>query len=138
MMMKLAWLWHCIHLYLFGMAESVEQVIASRVNMLSEGTKILSKSGSTKCSVQPTEKILLVDHGLGPYAYILVSTNYWYVVLRSWLADSKQCTFEGILLVWQYALSVLPRLLLQGAAPCPLFVTPCPFEKAEMTPCPFD
>ena len=31
--------------------------------------------------------------------------------------------------------SVLPRLLLQGAAPCPLFVTPCPFEKAEMTPC---
>ena len=33
---------------------------------------------------------------------------------------------------------VLPRLLLQGAAPCPLFVTPCPFEKAEMTPCPFD
>ena len=35
-------------------------------------------------------------------------------------------------------ISVLPRLLLQGAAPCPLFVTPCPFEKAEMTPCPFD
>ena len=34
--------------------------------------------------------------------------------------------------------SALPRLLLQGAAPCPLFVTPCPFEKAEMTPCPFD
>ena len=34
--------------------------------------------------------------------------------------------------------SVLPRLLLQGAAPCPLFVTPCPFEKAEMTPCPFE
>ena len=34
--------------------------------------------------------------------------------------------------------SVLRRLLLQGAAPCPLFVTPCPFEKAEMTPCPFD
>ena len=34
--------------------------------------------------------------------------------------------------------SVLPRLLLQGAAPCPLFVMPCPFEKAEMTPCPFD
>ena len=34
--------------------------------------------------------------------------------------------------------SVLPRLLLQGAAPCPIFVTPCPFEKAEMTPCPFD
>ena len=34
--------------------------------------------------------------------------------------------------------SVLPRLLLQGAAPCPLFVTPCPFEKAEMMPCPFD
>ena len=34
--------------------------------------------------------------------------------------------------------SVLPRLLLQGAAPCPLFVTPCPFEKAEVTPCPFD
>ena len=34
--------------------------------------------------------------------------------------------------------SVLPRLLLQGVAPCPLFVTPCPFEKAEMTPCPFD
>ena len=33
-------------------------------------------------------------------------------------------------------ISVLPRLLLQGAAPCPLFVTPCPFEKAEMTPCP--
>ena len=33
--------------------------------------------------------------------------------------------------------SVLPRLLLQGAVPCPLFVTPCPFEKAEMTPCPF-
>ena len=33
--------------------------------------------------------------------------------------------------------SVLPRPLLQGAAPCPLFVTPCPFEKAEMTPCPF-
>ena len=37
-----------------------------------------------------------------------------------------------------YILSVLPRLLLQGGAPCPLFVTPCPFEKAEMTPCPFD
>ena len=37
-----------------------------------------------------------------------------------------------------YVFSVLPRLLLQGAAPCPLFVTPCPFEKAEMTPCPFD
>ena len=35
-------------------------------------------------------------------------------------------------------ITVLPRLLLQGAAPCPLFVTPCPFEKAEMTPCPFD
>ena len=35
-------------------------------------------------------------------------------------------------------ISVLPRLLLQGAVPCPLFVTPCPFEKAEMTPCPFD
>ena len=34
--------------------------------------------------------------------------------------------------------SVLPRLRLQGAAPCPLFVTPCPFEKAEMPPCPFD
>ena len=34
--------------------------------------------------------------------------------------------------------SVLPRLLLQGAAPCLLFVTPCPFEKDEMTPCPFD
>ena len=33
--------------------------------------------------------------------------------------------------------SVLTRLLLQGAAPCPLFVTPCPFEKDEMTPCPF-
>ena len=33
--------------------------------------------------------------------------------------------------------SVLPRLLLQGAAPCPLFVTPCPCEKGEMTPCPF-
>ena len=32
---------------------------------------------------------------------------------------------------WQLLLSVLPRLLLQGAAPCPLFVTP--FEKAEMT-----
>ena len=30
------------------------------------------------------------------------------------------------------------RLLLQGAPPCPLFVTPCPFEKAKMTPCPFD
>ena len=38
----------------------------------------------------------------------------------------------------EYINSVLPRLLLQGAAPCPLFVTPCPFEKAEMTPCPFD
>ena len=37
-----------------------------------------------------------------------------------------------------YSHSILPRLLLQGAAPCPLFVTPCPFEKAEMTPCPFD
>ena len=37
-----------------------------------------------------------------------------------------------------YNCSVLPRPLLQGAAPCPLFVTPCPFEKAEMTPCPFD
>ena len=42
-------------------------------------------------------------------------------------------------------ISVLPRFLLQGAAPCPLFVTPCPlfvtpcpFEKAEMTSCPFD
>ena len=43
-----------------------------------------------------------------------------------------QCYIEPILL------SVLPRLLLQGAAPCPLFVTRCPFEKAEMTPCPFD
>ena len=38
----------------------------------------------------------------------------------------------------ELVVSVLPRLLLQGAAPCPLFVTPCPFEKAEMTPCPFD
>ena len=27
--------------------------------------------------------------------------------------------------------SVLPRLLLQGAAPCPLFVTPCPFKKSR-------
>ena len=27
---------------------------------------------------------------------------------------------------------------MQGATPCPLFVTPCPFEKAEMTPCPFE
>ena len=34
--------------------------------------------------------------------------------------------------------SVLPRLLLQGAAPCPLFGTTCPFEKSAMTPCPFD
>ena len=41
-------------------------------------------------------------------------------------------------LIVKYSYSVLPRLLLQGAAPCPLFVTPCPFEKDEMTPCPFD
>ena len=40
--------------------------------------------------------------------------------------------------LYKYCSSVLPRLLLQGAAPCPLFVTPCPFEKAEMTPSPFD
>ena len=34
--------------------------------------------------------------------------------------------------------SVLPRLFLQGAAPCPFLVTPCHFKKAEMTPCPSD
>ena len=44
----------------------------------------------------------------------------------------------AIMIVVQRQYSVLPRLLLQGAAPCPFFVTPCPFEKAEMTPCPFD
>ena len=38
----------------------------------------------------------------------------------------------------QFVRSVLPRLLLQVAAPCPLFVTPSPFEKTKMTPCPFD
>ena len=34
--------------------------------------------------------------------------------------------------------SVLPRPFLQGAAPCRFLVTPCPFQKAEKTPCPFD
>ena len=47
-------------------------------------------------------------------------------------------TLDGCIHFWPYLYSVLPRLLLQGAAPCPLFVTPCPFEKAKMTPCPFD
>ena len=37
-----------------------------------------------------------------------------------------------------YPNSVLPRPFLQGAAPCPFLVTPCPFWNAEMTPCPFD
>ena len=48
---------------------------------------------------------------------------------------SLHCTAT---LVKPYRCSVLPRLLLQGAAPCPFFVTPCPFEKTETTPCPFE
>ena len=31
-------------------------------------------------------------------------------------------------------ISVLPRPFLQGAAPCPFLVTPCPLNKAEMMP----
>ena len=34
--------------------------------------------------------------------------------------------------------NVLPRPFLQGTAPCLFLVTPCPFQKAEMTPCLFD
>ena len=48
-------------------------------------------------------------------------------------AELSFCSVHG-----GHIISVLRRLLLQGAAPCLLFVTPCPFEKAEMTPCPFD
>ena len=52
--------------------------------------------------------------------------------------DLPQDVRYAALLIIDTSISVLPRLLLQGAAPCPLFVTPCPFEKAEMTPCPFE
>ena len=33
--------------------------------------------------------------------------------------------------------SVLPRPFSEGGMPCPFLVTPCPFQKAEMTPCHF-
>ena len=33
--------------------------------------------------------------------------------------------------------SVLPRPFSEGGTPCPFLVTPCPFQKAEMTPSPF-
>ena len=46
-------------------------------------------------------------------------------LIKAWFGVSKYCS------------SVLPRLLLQGAAPCPLFVTPCPFEKVGNDALPF-
>ena len=33
--------------------------------------------------------------------------------------------------------SVLPRPFSEGGTPCRFLVTPCPFQEAEMTPCPF-
>ena len=35
------------------------------------------------------------------------------------------------------ASSVLPRPFSEGGTPCRFLVTPCPFQEAEMTPCPF-
>ena len=67
--------------------------------------------------------------------------NYTLVKKQSRLDVRKYSFSQRTINVWNNLstdCSVLPRLLLQGAAPCPLFVTPCPFEKAEMTPCPFD
>ena len=59
-----------------------------------------------------------------------VLTNYAkFLQLQTSVADTKLHCSQA-----RYD-SVLPRLLLQGAAPCPLFVMPCPFEKAEMKPC---
>ena len=37
----------------------------------------------------------------------------------------------------KHSVGVLSRLFLQGAAPCPFLVTPCPFYKAEMKSCLF-
>ena len=34
-------------------------------------------------------------------------------------------------------ISVLPRPFSEGGTPCRFLVTPCPFQEAEMTPCPF-
>ena len=36
-----------------------------------------------------------------------------------------------------YNFSVLPRPFSEGGTPCRFLVTPCPFQEAEMTPCPF-
>ena len=71
------------------------------------------------------------------------STDYFQEVGSSFLRHADLCrmmvaSVHALSIMSVCYHSVLPRLLLQGAAPCPLFVTPCPFEKAEMTPCPFD
>ena len=58
-------------------------------------------------------------------------------IFVGFVSDTEHCTKLTATTCFVPRNSVLPTLLLQGAAPCPLFVTPCPFEKAEMTPCPF-
>ena len=68
----------------------------------------------------------LVLHDIASVILALLSNNYVREWAHCWIRSrmTLQCSAS--------------RLLLQGAAPCPLFVTPCPFEKVEMTPCPFD
>ena len=55
----------------------------------------------------------------------------------TWPQTSRLYTDTYIMVVLHNSRSVLPRLFLQGAAPCPSLVTPCPFSEAEMMPCPF-
>ena len=54
----------------------------------------------------------------------------------------KMCNSQGRYIhfytVFEYAkYSVLPRPFSEGGTPCRFLVTPCPFQEAEMTPCPF-
>ena len=49
--------------------------------------------------------------------------------------DIREATVGGS--VWQSYISVLPRPFSKGGTPCPVLMTPCLFQEAEMTPCLF-
>ena len=59
------------------------------------------------------------------------------------LSSHRSLIFQGVHILFQMPFiqcnnsSVLPRPFSEGGTPCRFLVTPCPFQEAEMTPCPF-
>ena len=124
------------------------------------GSRSHSEKKSGKSSQNSATLVLIfrVVYILFVHTLLKVVSRYDLSVLSMSVIGFQKNTYMGLVYGWSEVLiffwdfwnlfnfakrlsnhtSVLPRLLLQGAAPCPLFLTPCPFEKAEMTPCPFD